>query len=112
MPIEVKLAELPDGQREAAEAVLAHLEAVGELIVEAVGVGILVKRASTFIELRPKTKWLALSFILDREIEDRRISRTVLWGDVRAHFIRLTSPADVDAQVRRWLTASYKAAKP
>ena len=110
MPIEARLSDLPDGQRRAAEAVLAVLRKHSDLIIEAVAVGILVKRNGSFIELRPKTKWLDLSFISDEVIESPRIARIVEWPAGRAYFVHLTDKRDVDAELRRWLTTAIRGA--
>ena len=95
-------------EREIFEAVQGHLASLGPLIVEAVGVGILFKRQRTFAELRPKTRWVDLGIGLDRRLEDPRITRTSRGSGSRIyHGIRVRSAADVDDQVRAWLTESY-----
>jgi hypothetical protein len=106
MPIEVWLAEQPDGQRRAAEAVLAILRRHRDLVIEAVGVGILVKRERSIIEMRPKTRWLDLSFISPVAITSDKIAREVQWPAGRAYFVHLRDKDDVDGDLRRWLTAA------
>lgn len=108
LPVEAYFAERPAVEREIFEAVRGHLESLGPLIVEPVGVGILFKRKRTFAELRPKAKWVALSFGLNRRAEDARITRTTKTNTARTyHGVRLTSAASIDDVVRAWLTESY-----
>jgi hypothetical protein len=98
----------PAVEREIFEAVREHIESLGPVIVEPVGVGILFKGKRTFVELRPKTKWVALSFGLNRRAEHARITRTTKTDTARTyHGVRLTSAADIDDAVREWLTESY-----
>lgn len=95
-------------EREIFEAVREHLESLGPVIVEPVGVGILFKGKRTFVELRPRAKWVALSFGLNRRVEHPRIARTTKTGTPRTyHGVRVTSVGDIDEVVRAWLTESY-----
>ncbi|MGI9149617.1 MAG: DUF5655 domain-containing protein [Chloroflexota bacterium] len=90
------------------EAVSEHLERVGPLQVEAVRVGILFKRQRTFAELRPKRDRVVLSVLLSRPLRHPRIART--WhgrGQRMAYFVDLRGPAEVDEDVRDWLTEAY-----
>lgn len=89
------------------EAVTAHLESVGPVIVEAVSVGILLKRSRTFAELRPKVNWMALSFWPSRSAEHGRIARRIAGlGGRTCHFVNLRSADEVDGTVRDWLSES------
>lgn len=98
----------PPVEREIFEAVRAHLESLGPVIVEPVGIGILFKAKRTFVELRPRTKWVALSFGLNRRLEHPRITRTTKMGSSRTYLgVNIRTPDDVDEQVRAWLTESY-----
>lgn len=105
---DVYFAARPPVEREIFEAVRQHLESLGAVIVEPVGVGILFKRRRTFVELRPKARWVALSFGLNHRLVHPRITRTVeIPGGRTYHGIRVTSPADIDGEVCDWLTESY-----
>jgi predicted transport protein len=105
---EAYFAGRPPVEREIYEAVRGHLESLGPVIVEPVGVGILFKRRRTFVELRPKARWVALSFGLNYRLVHPRITRTTRTNTGRTyHGVRVSSAADVDEQVRRWLTESY-----
>jgi hypothetical protein len=109
MPLPVWLDERTPGQRRAAEAVLRVAKRYRELVIEAVGVGVLIKRERTIVELRPKTKWLDVSFVSPEVIDDSRIARTVRWGANVAYFVPLTDAGDVDATVRGWLRRAFAA---
>jgi hypothetical protein len=90
------------------QAVVEHLETVGALRVEAVMVGILFKRQRTFAELRPKRDRVVLSVLLSRPLQHARIVKT--WhgaGQRTAYFVDLRTPAEVDDEVRDWLTEAY-----
>ncbi|MGE0599526.1 MAG: DUF5655 domain-containing protein [Dehalococcoidia bacterium] len=98
----------PPIEREIFEVVRAHLQDLGPLIVEPVGIGILFKLKRTFAELRPRTKWVALGFGLNRQLAHQRITRTAKMGPSRGWYgTNLRRPEDFDEQVRAWLTESY-----
>src|SRR5687768_3592216 len=109
MPVELRLEDVPDDQRRAALAVLAVARRVKGLVIEAVSVGIFVKRERTIVELRPKTRWLQLSFISTASIASERISRTIELARGTAYFVRLRDERDVDRELRGWLTAALRA---
>jgi predicted transport protein len=106
--VDAYFAARPPAERDVFEAVRAHLESLGPVIVEPVGVGILFKRKRTFVELRPRAKWVALSFGLNRRVEHDRITRTTKTNTAHTyHGVRITSADDIDDVVRAWLTESY-----
>lgn len=108
MAVDVYFASHPSFEREIFECVRDHLESLGPIIVEPVGVGILFKRRRTFVELRPKTRWVDLSIGLNRQVVHPRVSRTTKAPSGRTyHGIRIRSAPDIDSQVREWLTESY-----
>src|SRR5262245_4435270 len=109
MPIELWLAERPEPQRRAAEAVLAIARRHRGLVIEAVGVGVLIKRARTIVELRPKTRWVDLSFITSAIIERPRIARTLEMPAGHVYFVHLADRGDIDAELRGWLAAVFRA---
>lgn len=108
LSVDSYFAARPSIERQIFEAVRVHLESLGPVIVEPVGVGILFKLKRTFVELRPKTRWVDLGFGLNHRVEHPRITRTTRTNTQRTyHGVRLASPSDVDDQVRAWLTESY-----
>ena len=108
LSVDAYFASRPPVERTIFECVREHLTSLGPVIVEPVGVGILFKGRRTFVELRPKTKWVDLSFGLDRRVEHERVTRTTRTSTSRTyHGVRLRGPEDVDDLVRGWLTESY-----
>jgi hypothetical protein len=108
MTLEDYFATGPERERPIFDAVMEHLESVGEVHVEPVSVGIFLKRSRSFAELRPMTKWVALSFTLPVRLDDPRIARRVAVSANRTWYVvNLREPADVDDQVRSWLTEAY-----
>ena len=110
MSLEEYFSTGPARERPIFEAVLAHLESLGPMHVEPVSVGIFIKSSGGFVELRPLTRWVALSFPMMRQIVDSRIARKPVKSGRRLyHVVNLEAPEDVDDQVRDWLTESYAA---
>src|SRR5215210_5506171 len=62
MSLEEYFSTGPARERPIFDAVMAHLDTVGPVHVEPVSVGIFLKRAQSFAQLRPKDRWVALSF--------------------------------------------------
>lgn len=103
----------PEWERPIFEAVRGHLESVGPIHVEPVQVGIFFKTSRTIIELRPKTRWVACSFSLDRKLASDRIARKVIaWSGRYHHVVNLRLPAEVDDELKGWLTECYELHRP
>jgi len=108
MALEEYFSTGPSHERPVFEAVMAHLETVGPVHVEPVSVGIFLKRAQTFAQLRPKDRWVALSFSLPRKVDHDRIVRKVVEYHGRYfHVANLRDPRDLDDRLRGWLTEAY-----
>ena len=98
----------PERERPIFDAVMAHLDTVGPVHVEPVSVGIFLKRARGFAELRPKVRWVALSFELPHPVDSPKIARRMRGsGDKTWFVVNLRGPEDVDDDVRAWLTEAY-----
>ncbi|HET6534126.1 MAG TPA: DUF5655 domain-containing protein [Actinoplanes sp.] len=90
------------------DAIAAHVTALGPVHQDAVQVGVFLKHRKTFAEVRPKARSLHLWLMLSRPLHDDRISRRMPVAAGRfAHVVKLTTAADVDDQVRDWLTEAY-----
>jgi len=74
MSIEDYFATGPAREQPIFEAVMEHLATVGPVHVEPVSVGIFLKRSRSFAQLRPMTRWVALSFSLPRTVSHRLMS--------------------------------------
>jgi hypothetical protein len=108
MPLGAYLSRQPAEHRAIYEAVLAHLRQLGDdVVVDAVDIGLLIKRSRTFAELRPRREGVVLSLKLSHRLEHPRIAKTIRTGSRVAEFINLRSPADVDDELRAWLLESY-----
>src|SRR5262245_54470532 len=98
----------PERERPIFEAVLAYLESLGPIHVEPVSVGIFLKSTGSFVELRPKTKWIAMSFPLPYRLDHPRIARKMGGsGEKTYHVVNLREPDDFDDMVKEWLAESY-----
>jgi len=108
MTLEEYFASGPERERPIFDAVMEHLDAVGPVHVEPVAVGIFLKRARSFAELRPKQRWVALSFSLRRTVRHRLIKRKPIPHGARYyHVVDLTGPDDLDDDIRGWITEAY-----
>ena len=98
----------PERERPIFEAVHAHLSSLGDVYVEPVSVGIFCKVESTFLQLRPMTKWVALSFFSPQRIDHPRISRKPAEYNGRWHHVVNVRDADeIDDLVKGWITEAY-----
>jgi hypothetical protein len=98
-------------QRAIFDAVLDHLEALGPVHCDAVSVGVFLKRGQKFAEARPQVRSLSLELVLPRQVPDARVAKHIRISASRVvHVVKLTETAQVDAQLRAWLTESYDAA--
>jgi hypothetical protein len=108
LDLEEYFATGPEWERPIFEAVRAHLESLGPMVIEPVSVGIFFKSNGTLVELRPKTKWVTMSFPLGRRLTNSRIARKpIASGRKIYHFVNLTSTTNVDDELRGWLTESF-----
>jgi hypothetical protein len=108
MSLEEYFSTGPERERPIFTAVMRHLSTVGPVHVEPVSVGIFLKRARGFAELRPRRDWVALSFSLPYRAQHPRIVRKVqAYGNAYFHVVNLRTPDDLDAQILGWLTEAY-----
>jgi hypothetical protein len=109
MSIEEYFSTGPPHERPVFERVMAHLADVGPVVVEPVSVGIFLKRARTFAELRPMQRWVALSFSLPRRVRHRLIVRKpIAYGNAYYHVANVAHPDDLDEDLFDWLTEAYE----
>jgi hypothetical protein len=90
------------------DAIMRHIDTLGEVHLDAVGVGVFLKRERKMAEIRPKARSLNLALATGFRIADERISQRYgtsggRWWSV----IKLTRVEDVDEQVRSWITAAF-----
>lgn len=108
LTLEEYFATGPEHELPVFEVVHAHLAALPDVWIEPVSVGIFFKRGRTFAQLRPMTRWVALSFVLPRVVSSPRLARKVQsQGTRHHHVVNLRIPDDVDEAVKGWLTEAY-----
>ena len=108
-------ADSHERERPIFDAVRSHLDELGPFDLDPVQVGILFKNGPVFAELRPKKRSMALSFMLPIKLDSPRLSRKVLeagnQGNKFYHVINIEQAAEIDDQIRDWLTEAYFAAQ-
>jgi hypothetical protein len=108
MTIDDYFASRPRAFRRIHEAVVRHLAKLGPIVVDAVAVGILIKKTRTFAELRPKRDRLVLAVLVSDPIEHPRVTRVLrLSANRSACYVDLFDAKDVDGDVRDWLAQAY-----
>ena len=113
MSLEEYFSTGPSHERPIFDAVMRHLKGVGPLHVEPVSVGIFLKNPRNFAELRPKDRWVAVSFGLNRKVTHPAIKRKVVeWSGRYWHVANVTSPADVESGVGDFLIEAYRLTRP
>lgn len=99
----------PAFERPVFEAVHAFVRTLGEVHVEPVSVGIFLKKGGSWVELRTMTKWVAMSFPLERRVVHSQIARKPMAAGPRwYHVVNLRSPDDVTDDVTGWLRESWE----
>lgn len=91
-------------------AIQAHLGRVGDDVrVEATRDALMLKRARTFAEVKPRRDRTEVSFVLSRRVDDPRVVRTLDMTRTRiVHVLELHRAVEVDEQLRGWLTEAYE----
>ena len=109
MSIEEYFSTGPPHERPVFDAVMTHLADVGPVVVEPVSVGIFLKRARTFAELRPMQRWVALSFSLPRRVRHRLIVRKpIAYGAGYFHVANVAHPDELDEELLDFVTEAYQ----
>ena len=108
MELEEYFSTGPAHERPIFDAVMAAIRDIGPIHIEPVSVGIFLKRARTFAELRPKQRWVALSFSLPHRVVHPTIIRRVeRYGSRYFHVANLARPEEFDDELREWLIEAY-----
>lgn len=108
MTLEEYFSTGPPHERPVFDAVYGFVRTLGPIHVEPVSVGVFLKKAGSFVELRPMTKWVAMTFPLGRRLAHPSIARKPIDTGTRIfHVVNLREPADLTDDIRRWLTESY-----
>jgi hypothetical protein len=108
MSLEEYFATGPTHERPIFEALMRHFATVGPVVVEPVSVGIFLKKASSFLEIRPHDRWEALWFTLARRASHPTIKRKVVpYRRGYVHVANVASPDDLDDRLLALLTEAY-----
>jgi hypothetical protein len=88
---------------------MAHVETLGPVHADIVSVGVFLKNPRKFAELRPKDRWVAISFSLRRRATHPTITRKVVeYGNRYWHVANVRTPAEVDSALLELLTEAYR----
>jgi hypothetical protein len=108
MTLEEYFSTGPPFERPVFDAVHAYVATLGPVHVEPLSVGIFLKKTGRFVELRPMTRWVALSFRLQRRIVHPQIARKPIeYGPWVYHVVNMTTPDDLTDDLKSWLAESY-----
>jgi hypothetical protein len=111
MTVEECFAPWPPVYREIYDALVDFLSTLGDVHVDAVTVGVFLKRQRKLAEVRPRARSLALYLELPRRLDHPRVTSTMrISADRSGHIVKLTRVEDVDDEVRAWLAEAYDAA--
>ncbi len=98
----------PAHERPIFDVVMTHVETLGPVHADIVSVGVFLKNPRKFAELRPKDRWVAVSFSLRRRATHPTITRKVVeYGNRYWHVANVREPAEVDAALLELLTEAY-----
>ena len=90
------------------DKVLSSLAKVGPVKAEPKKTSIHLVRETSFAGAHPKKAWLDLTIRSDKPVRSNRVRTQEQVSKNRWHQdVRLTSPADVDAEVVGWLEGAY-----
>jgi hypothetical protein len=92
----------------AARKYVALLESLGDVQVIPQKTRLVAVARVRFAGLYPRKGDFMAAFALHRWLANPRIVKTIDYGPRwRGHYVRITSAADVDAELRAWLQESY-----
>jgi hypothetical protein len=92
----------------AARKYVALLESLGDVQVLPQKTRLVAVARVRFAGLYPRKSHFIASFALHRWLANRRIAKTVDYGPRwRGHYVRITSAADLDDELRAWLQESH-----
>jgi len=96
--------------RDVLDAVRVCVRGYGpEVHLEATRDAVMVKRARTFAEIKPRGDRVEVSFVLSRTLDEARVVRTLALTPRRVvHVVEVTGSDGVDDQLRGWLAEAYE----
>ena len=108
LSLEEYFATGPAHERPIFDAVMSHVQTLGEVHADFVSVGVFLKNPRKFAELRPKDRWVAISFSLRRRAQHPTITRKVVeYGARFWHVANVREPGEIDAALLDLLAEAY-----
>ena len=99
----------PAHERPIFDAVMEHVDTLGPVHADVVSVGIFLKNPRKFAELRPRDRWVAISFSLRRRATHPTITRKVMeYGNRFWHVANVRTVDDVDDALLGLLTEAHR----
>jgi hypothetical protein len=102
----------PDWQRAIYDRLIEHVNDLGPVHIDAVGVGVFLKNDRKFAEVRPMVRALSLELMLPCLVDHPLVTRQVMMSAGRVwQTVRLRDPQEVDEGIRDMLTLAYESAE-
>lgn len=108
MALDALFANKEPSVRAVYDKVVTSMAKVGPVKAEPKKTSVHLLRETSFAGVHPKKAWLDLTIRTDKPIKSTRVRAQEQVSKNRWHQdVRLTSPADVDAEVVGWLKGAY-----
>jgi hypothetical protein len=102
----------PPEHRAIYEAIVSHLQTLGDIHMDPVHVGVFLLRTHKLAEVRPRPKGVHLGLALPNRLDHPRFLATkYTMGDRTWQSLTLRNHRDVDDELRSWLTQAFLAAE-
>ncbi len=99
----------PAHERPIFDVVMQHVNGLGPVHADVVSVGVFLKNPRKFAELRPKDRWVAISFSLRRRATHPTITRKVTeYGNRFWHVANVRTPEEIDGDLLDLITEAYR----
>lgn len=91
------------------ERIAGRLESLpGDLIVDPIDAGVMFKHGAMCVMVTSMTRWVAVGFLLGRELDSARLSRKVAdRGSRHWHVVNLTSSDQADEELLEWVEEAF-----
>ncbi len=98
----------PPAQRAIYDLLRRHIDTLGPVHEDAVGVGVFLKRDRKFAEVRPMARALSVALVLPHPVGHPLLLRHATWSVERVwHVLRVRDPAEVDDALLDMVTIAY-----
>ena len=107
--VQAQLRNQPEVVVEIYQKIIAVADAIGPYSRSPIKDYIMLKNKSTFLTIKPRKKYLDITFFLDVATEDFPIFKSLQTSPHRVmHVARFESPKDISPSVKRWIRKSYQ----